>query len=524
MRIKFLKNLLTRPAPWPVLLSHVLASWLVILIGLMIRPPTYGGEALQDLARFIGAPVYVPYMIILGLGGILRAFSLPGLISSPLTGVVLFAGTYLVLFFVVRARLKKYSAKLLAGEHEPARALWPIRLLLSLWGPLLLVHIAATYAGAAVFRYYHANHWKYLDLEATDLTLAPLLFAVSLLNGASAVTQNWPFRDFAQYPSIVVMWKCYLACLGVCFVVVSAFAILARMKVRKGKWIKKIGPKPGSAAAEGGPGKSTWKKRLQLAAVVILLVVATGRFCSFAAKPEVDIEFVYIVPGEFIMGTPLLGKDYYDYDAGEGPQHPVRISKGFYMGVTEVTQAQWKAVMGTNPSHFKGDDLPVETVSWYRAVSFCKKLSRIKGRRCRLPTEAEWEYACRAGSQAKFSFGDDLTMLDQYAWYDANSGRRTHPVARKKPNGFGLYDMHGNVNEWCSDWQGMAGDDSYQRGPMVDPTGPDRGMFRILRGGCWWTGGYPAEVFFCQCDAHSSTYPHMRKNSTGFRVVMEEDD
>jgi hypothetical protein len=200
----------------------------------------------------------VPYMIIIGLDGILRAFSLPGLVGSPLTGVALFAGTYFALFFVVRARLKKYSAKLLApergeerigAEQEPARALWPIRLFLSVWGFLLLVHLAATYVGAAVFRCYQASHWKYLDLETTDLTLAPLFFAVRLLNGLSAVIQNWPLRDFAQYPSIVAMWKCYLPSLGVCFVVVSAFAILARMKVRKGKWIKKVGPKPGLAVA-----------------------------------------------------------------------------------------------------------------------------------------------------------------------------------------------------------------------------------------------------------------------------------
>ena len=513
----FLKKLLVRPGYWRFLASHGLASWLVILIDLMIWPPTYGAKALQDLARFIGAPVYVPYMIILGLGGILRAFSLPGLISSPLTGVVLFAGTYLVLFFVVRARLKKYSAKLLAGEHEPARALWPIRLLLSLWGPLLLVHTAATYAGAAVFRYYHANHWKYLDLETTDLTLAPLLFAISLLNGVSAVTQNWPFRDFAQYPSIVVMWKCYLACLGVCFVVVFALAMLARMKVRKGKWIKKIGPKPGLAAAEGGARKSTWNKRLQFVAVVILLVVATGRFCSFAAKPEVDIDFAYIPPGEFMMGIALIEKDY--YRTGEIPQHRVRISKGFHIGVTEVTQAQWKAVMGTNPSYFKGDDLPVERVSWYDAVQFCERLTRIKGKRCRLPTEAEWEYACRAGSQTRFYFGDDLCNLDEYAWRFHNSNWRTHPVGQKKPNAFRLYDMHGNVKEWCSDW--YYDDDYYRKAPLADPAGPDRGMFRVLRGGSW-SDGSPGS-YFCRCDTHGRTYPDMRINNTGFRVVMEAD-
>ncbi len=179
----------------------------------------------------------------------------------------------------------------------------------------------------------------------------------------------------------------------------------------------------------------------------------------------VTMHMVLIRPGKFMMG------EYQD-------RHEVTISKPFYMGVTEVTQAQYEAVMGTNPSKFKGATNPVEMVAWNDATDFCKKLSAKTRRAVRLPTEAEWEYACRAGTQTAFSFGDDPSALGEYAWYENNSKKMPHPVGQKKPNAWGLYDMYGNVWEWCADWFG-----DYPKGPATDPSGPASGKLRAVRGG-----------------------------------------
>jgi formylglycine-generating enzyme required for sulfatase activity len=149
----------------------------------------------------------------------------------------------------------------------------------------------------------------------------------------------------------------------------------------------------------------------------------------------------------------------------------------------EVTQQQYEKVMGTNPSTTKGPQNPVEKVSWNDAVEFCRKLSALPAEKSagyvyRLPTEAEWEYACRAGTQTAYSFGDSESELGDYAWYDKNAGGTTHPVGSKKPNAWGLYDMHGNVFEWCQDWYG-----SYPSGSVTDPTGESSGSHRVVRGG-----------------------------------------
>jgi formylglycine-generating enzyme required for sulfatase activity len=191
----------------------------------------------------------------------------------------------------------------------------------------------------------------------------------------------------------------------------------------------------------------------------------------------VTMKLVLIPAGKFIMGSPDSEKDH---NASEGPQHEVTISRPFYIGVTEVTQAQYEAVTGKNPSKFKGPDNPVETVSWDDAMAFCKALSGRTGKAVRLPTEAEWEYACRAGTKTAFYFGGDAGKLGEYAWFNQNSGSKTHPVGLKKPNAFGLYDMHGNVLEWCSDRYGP-----YADAKSTDPTGPTSGTDRVPRGGCW---------------------------------------
>jgi len=221
----------------------------------------------------------------------------------------------------------------------------------------------------------------------------------------------------------------------------------------------------------------------------------------------VTMKLVLIPAGKFIMGSPDSEK-WRSKD--EGPQHEVTLSKPFYMGVTEVTQAQYEAVMGTNPSDFEGAANPVEEVSWNDATEFCKKLSEKTRQAVRLPTEAEWEYACRAGSKTGFSFGDADEGLGDYAWYSANSGNTTHPVGQKKPNAWGLFDMHGNAWEWCADWYG-----EYPKGAVTDPQGPASGRSKILRGGAWSTPPDP-----CRSANRYSYGRGDRYYYFGFRVVV----
>src|SRR5882762_4117815 len=189
---------------------------------------------------------------------------------------------------------------------------------------------------------------------------------------------------------------------------------------------------------------------------------ATGKRFYRATVFPAPTNLVFIPPGTFRMGSPTNEVDRFD---NEGPQVAVTISRGFWMGKYEVTQGEYLAVMGSNPSNFQGDtNRPVETVSWFNATNYCGKLTqreRAAGRIAtnsvyRLPTEAEWEYACRGWTSARFSYGDDpdLTNLTNYAWYFDNSRNMTHPVGQKLPNPWGLYDMHGNVWEWCQDWYG----------------------------------------------------------------------
>ena len=195
--------------------------------------------------------------------------------------------------------------------------------------------------------------------------------------------------------------------------------------------------------------------------------------------------------------------------------HEVTLTQSFQMGIHEVTQEQYEQVMGNNPSEFKGANNPVDSVSWEEALEFCRKLSELPaeksaGRVYRLPTEAEWEYACRAGTTTKYSFGDDDSKLGDYAWIGGNSGRTTHPVGSKKPNAWGLYDMQGNVWEWCQDRYGY-----YPGQAVTNPSGPTSGSVRVNRGGSWYgTAG------FCR-SAHRYWYkPSFRYDSFGFRVCL----
>jgi formylglycine-generating enzyme required for sulfatase activity len=185
----------------------------------------------------------------------------------------------------------------------------------------------------------------------------------------------------------------------------------------------------------------------------------------------VGIEFVLIRPGSFSMGS----------EKGEEPVHTVTISKPFYLGKYEVTQEQWQALMGVNPSEFKGPKNPVESVSWEDCQAFVEKLNAKAGAGAfRLPTEAEWEYACRAGTSTEFCFGDAKAALGEYGWYKGNSESKTHPVGTRRPNAWGLYDMHGNVREWCQDGYGDYGADA-----ATDPKGREGDTTRVHRGGAW---------------------------------------
>jgi formylglycine-generating enzyme required for sulfatase activity len=220
---------------------------------------------------------------------------------------------------------------------------------------------------------------------------------------------------------------------------------------------------------------------------------------------SIGMEFVLIPAGTFQMGSN-------DGEDDEKPVHSVTISKPFYLGKYEVTQREWKAVMGSNPSYYKGDNRPVERVSWDDVQEFIKKLNAKEGGdKYRLPTEAEWEYACRAGSTTRWYFGDNENQLGDYAWYKANSGNETKPVGQKKPNAFGLYDMHGNVWEWCQDWYSK---DYYGSSPKTDPTGPSSGSNRVRRGGSW--GG---TATIARAALRGTDFPDYRYGNLGFRLL-----
>ena len=233
---------------------------------------------------------------------------------------------------------------------------------------------------------------------------------------------------------------------------------------------------------------------------------------------SIGVKLVLIPKGTFMMGSPESEKGRYENET----QHEVTISKDYYLGVYEVTQAQYEKVMGKNLSYFQGAkvgnenaDLPVENVSWDEAVKFCKKLSELPeekkaGRVYRLPTEAEWEYACRAGSKTAYSFEDEEGLLPEHGWFNRNSSNRTHTVGLLEPNAWGLYDMHGNVWEWCSDWYG-----DYPKGAVSDPTGPKDGSFRVRRGGGWY-----GEAAGCRSANRSGSSPSLRSGNLGFRVAL----
>jgi len=242
-----------------------------------------------------------------------------------------------------------------------------------------------------------------------------------------------------------------------------------------------------------------------------------------AQETALGLTMVSIAAGTFTMGTPTSesGRD------DDEKQHRVTLTQGFLMSTTEVTQTQYETVVGKNPSHFKGRARPVEKVSWFDAVEFCNALSEREGLRpayrisgtdvtwdraatgYRLPTEAEWEYACRAGTTTRYHSGDGDGDLARVGWYSGNSGSTTHDVAKREPNAWGLYDMHGNVWEWCWDWYG-----GYPGGSVTDPTGSGTGSNRVLRGGSW-----NRDKWYCRSGDRFRNDPVSALYNYGFRVV-----
>ena len=232
------------------------------------------------------------------------------------------------------------------------------------------------------------------------------------------------------------------------------------------------------------------KKPLYWALVAVVLGFAA--WLVYRATPhDPNINMIYVEGGTFLMGSVDVTLDSY------------------YIAETEVTQAQWKAVMGLNPSYRKGNNHPVENVSWDDAMEFCKKLSELTGKKYTLPTEAQWEYAARGGNKSKGYTYSGSNNINDVAWYKYNSYDQLHPVKEKQPNELGLYDMSGNVKEWCLGWFGI-----YSSSSQTNPTGPESGSHRVLRG-----GHYYGDAMWCEILYGSASYPFESYPGYGFRVV-----
>ena len=278
--------------------------------------------------------------------------------------------------------------------------------------------------------------------------------------------------------------------------------------------------------------------RTVLFGLVLFGAVQVDCQCSalLAAEPRpsvtnsIGMKLVAIDAGKFWMGSAPLEPGR----RADERRHQVTLTAPFYLGIHEVTQAHYARVMKVNPSEFgrdgvqasrvagqKTENFPVDSVNWYQAVQFCQRLSALPaeksaGHSYRLPTEAEWEYAARAGMDTIWSFGRRVERLSHHGWYRRSSGRRTHPVGEKMPNAWGLYDMYGNVWEWCRDWHAA---EYYQVSPPEDPPGPSRGDARVLRGGGWASGAAR-----CRSASRLRDPPAVGDPDTGFRVLMSKSE
>ena len=235
----------------------------------------------------------------------------------------------------------------------------------------------------------------------------------------------------------------------------------------------------------------------------------SGNALTIPVKNGISIEMVKVEAGSFDMGaTPEMQNP----DEDEKPVHRVTLTNNYYIGKYEVTQALWKIVMGSNPSNSKGDNLPVENVSWNNCQKFISKLNKLTGKSFRLPTEAEWEFAARGGKKSRGYQYSGSNTLGDVAWYEGNSGSKTHAVGTKQPNELGAFDMTGNVWEWCQDWHGR-----YSSSPQTNPTGAVSGSCRVYRGGSLY---YPAG--YCRCSCRFDGTPDFRNGDLGLRLVLSE--
>ena len=236
---------------------------------------------------------------------------------------------------------------------------------------------------------------------------------------------------------------------------------------------------------------------------------SSGNTITIPVKNDISIDMVRVEAGTFTMGATAEMKHP---DDDEKPVHQVTLTNDYYIGKYEVTQALWQTVMGNNPSRFKGDNLPVEKVSWDDCSEFISKLNTITGKTFRLPTEAEWEYAARGGKKSRGYQYSGSNNISDVAWYDGNSGNKTHAVGSKQANELGIYDMTGNVWEWCQDWKG-----SYSSSSQTNPTGADSGSYRVIRGGSW---GHAARS--CRSSYRFNGTPDSRGSNLGLRLVLSE--
>ena len=284
-----------------------------------------------------------------------------------------------------------------------------------------------------------------------------------------------------------------LACL-LCVLVLNAQGIIVRKPSKKQPTTQTTTTKPAKKISAPAPtiGSSTYTPTVKTYEV-----------------NGMTFQMVEVRGGTFTMGaTSEQGSDAYN---DEKPAHSVTLSS-YYIGKTEVTQELWQAVMGSNPSNFKGDRKPVERVSWNDCQKFISKLNSLTGKKFRLPTEAEWEFAARGGIKSKgYKYSGSNTLAD-VAWNGDNSGYKTHDVGTKNPNELGLYDMSGNVWEWCNDWYG-----NYSSSPSNNPTGPGSGAFRVCRGGSWDHGAR-----YCRSSDRGNGTLVNRINNLGLRLCLSE--
>jgi len=263
-----------------------------------------------------------------------------------------------------------------------------------------------------------------------------------------------------------------------------------------------------TATAASGYTFTCWSGASTSTNATVTISMDNNKTLTANFQQQIDIAMVYVPGGTFTMGC--TSEQGNDCDSSEKPSHSVTLSS-FYIGETEITQGQWKTVMGNNPSYYKGDNLPVTNVSWNDVQTFIKTLNSTTGKKYRLPTEAEWEYAARGGRSSNGYKYSGSNIINNVAWYDGNSGDKTHPVGTKQANELGIHDMSGNVFEWVNDRYG-----SYSINSATNPTGPSYGLFRVVRGGSIGETG----VLYCRVSSRDWSDPNDKYDDMGFRLAL----